>query len=120
MIKTVYNGIAVGGNYHPANVNIIKAFSVVGDLLAIKDSVEVNVYLSPEPDNAFDRNAIKVMLYVPEALEPVKVGYIPNTVNADLLGIGRTTLEADFDGFAMSDGRVVGVNVRVTAPSLEP
>jgi hypothetical protein len=108
-MKTLYRGRVVGVNFRKDAFN-----SVMEDLQKTPaDKIKFDLRLVPEPDNAFDPNAVKVLFgNLGGVVE--HIGYIPKDQAPTILQYGVDNVKIEVVNFNKFQNEFKGLDIMVT------
>ena len=111
VLMHLYRGRVVGINHSPAKENFKTIMSRLQSTPL--DKVEIHLKLVPEPDNAYDCNAILVM-FGDKQDKLLKIGYIPKENTRKIHEVGADNLKCEIANFNKFQENFVGIDILVT------
>ena len=110
MGKLLYTGTLAGVSFEPAKSNLKKLVTYL-EQFNKKGTLAPVVKLIPDPENKFDKFAIRVSVGQQDKF--FEVGYIPKTHNQRLHEHGLDKIEATMEDFSTFDDSIVGIAIIV-------
>jgi len=108
-MEQLYLGKLAGVNFEPAKSNLQKFVEKIN--AAENQNADVEIKLTHDKENKYDKNAIRVSAGIGGIF--LEVGWIPKHSNEGILKAGIENTKTTIENFNFFEGKVVGLRVNV-------